>query len=399
VASILEGSVRRAGHTIRVTAQLNDAVSGFHVWSQTYDRDQGDILKLQTEIAEAVATALKVTLLGNIATKVEVGGTRNPEAFDAFLRAMAMFHLHDRENLESLLPPLAEALRGDPDYALAYYARSVVFQGIGDRDFTRESLSRSEAVARREKYFSLAEVDARRAVALAPEMPEGHLALAYVYEGRLELPAANQEYERALAFGPGSARVLGNYGGFATLMGHADKGLAAVRRAVVLDPLNPASHLHLALSAYYARRYPETLRAFEELALLDPDYYQTSWIGRTYYALGEFEKARAACERVTVTDYGGHESCLIMVYDKLGRHVDAEALLEKLQRSRGMADSYLYAGIYAQRGDTAKALEWLETAVRVGDNNLIYMKASPLLDPLRDEPRFQAVLRELKFPD
>ncbi len=399
VASVLEGSVRRSGHTIRVTAQLNSAVTGFHLWSQTYDRDLGDVLKLQTEIANAVAGALQVKLLGDVAAKIELGGTHNPEAFDAYLRASkALFNLPEREGLEAVIALYSEALRYDPDYALAYSIRSMLFEQIGEREFNHESLSRAEAHARRAKFLSLAEADALRAIALAPTLAEGHLALARVFQEKLDFRHASEEYERALSLGPGNARVLRNYGVFAAQMGHTDRGLAAAHQAVIIDPLNPTSYWRLALTAFYARRYEEVLKAKRDQALIDPNSYQDPLEGRAYYFLGEFEKARAACERDTWPDTGG-DICLAMVYDKLGRHVDAAAVLAKVHKERGEAYSFAYADVYAQWGMTAKALEWLETAVRVGDDELIYIKATPFLDPLRNEPRFQAIERALKFPD
>jgi tetratricopeptide (TPR) repeat protein len=181
-------------------------------------------------------------------------------------------------------------------------------------------------------------------------------------------------------------------------MGDADRGLSAVRRAVVIDPLNTTTFATLALTAYYGRSYTEALQAFTDLARLTPDYYQTSWLGRTYYQLGELEKARSACERVTVPD-AGQDICLVIVYDKLGRHADAERKFAETKAARGEAYSVGYGDIYAQRGDTAKALECLETAVRVGDNDLKYVRASPMFDPIRQEPRFQAILKALKFPN
>jgi hypothetical protein len=125
VASVLEGSVRRSGRTIRVTAQLDNAVSGFHLWSQTYDRDLSDVLKLQTEIAQTVANALKVTLLGDVAAKIEVGGTRNPAALDAYLRGRKAHSVaHSADDYQAVIALYTEAIRLDPNYALAFAGRA-----------------------------------------------------------------------------------------------------------------------------------------------------------------------------------------------------------------------------------------------------------------------------------
>src|SRR6202034_2225863 len=126
VGAVLEGSVRRSTHTIRITAQLINAVTGFHLWSKTYDRDIEDVLKLQTEIATSVASALQVTLLGDVAGRVELGGTGNPAAFDAYLRGARVDRsVRDAKDLPAAIAAYTQAIRLDPHYALAFAARSL----------------------------------------------------------------------------------------------------------------------------------------------------------------------------------------------------------------------------------------------------------------------------------
>ena len=230
VGAVLEGSVRRSANTIRITAQLINAVTGFHLWSKTYDRDLGDVLKLQTEIATAVASALKVTLLGDVAAKVELGGTRNPAAFDAYLRgAKAFSSRHDAKDLPAAIAAYTEAIRLDPHYALAFAGRSIALS---------TAAGEAETAAAVREGFDKAQADARQALALAPDLAQAHLALAFVSEkGTLDFTQASDAYERALALAPGNAEVLRISGSFAAFMGHFDAGLAAARRAVVLDPL------------------------------------------------------------------------------------------------------------------------------------------------------------------
>jgi TolB-like protein/Flp pilus assembly protein TadD len=390
VGAILEGSVRRSEHTIRITVQLINAVTGFHLWSKTYDRDLGDVLKLQTEIATAVASALKVTLLGDVAAKVELGGTRNPAAFDAYLRgAKALSSIRDTKDLPAAIAAYTDAIRLDPHYALAFAARSLALSGIAGEAET--------AAAAREGYDK-AQADARQALALAPDLAQAHLALAFVSESNLDFTQASEAYERALALAPRNAEVLRLSGRFAAWMGHSDAGVAATRRAVVLDPLARQSHSDLGQALYAARRYQEAVAAFAEVISLDPDYKQTYGIrGLAYYGLGDLQNARASCE--TKPDYWLSQQCLSVIYDKLGRHADAEAVLAKLRAWGGEPGAYQYATIYAQWGNRAKAVEWLETALRLRDPGLVYLKIDPLLDPLRKEPRFQAIERELKFPN
>ena len=390
VASVLEGSVRRSGHTIRITAQLNNAVTGFHIWSQTYDRDLGDVLQLQTEIATAVATALKVTLLGDAAAKIELGGTRNPAAFDAYLKGSIQSRRDVAKGVPTGIAAYTEAIRLDPNFALAFAGRSVALTSYAAEVATGGAIREG---------FEKAEADARHAIALAPELAQAHVALALALElGALDFAQANEEYQRALTLAPGDAEVLRHSGLFAAYMGHIDAGLAALRRVVVLDPLARSSHTTLGYALYAGRRFEEAAASFADASSIDPDYRGNyGWRGLALYGLGDFERARASCE--SHRDYWLSQWCLALVYDKLGRHADAEAELAKVKAAQGDGDAYQYVTIYAQWGERAKALEWLQTAMHLRDPGLGFLKTDQLLDPLRREPRFQAVMRELKFPD
>jgi TolB-like protein/Flp pilus assembly protein TadD len=391
VGSILEGSVRRSGHTIRVTAQLNNAVTGFHLWSQTYDRDLSDVLQLQTEIANAVANALKVTLLGDVAAKIEVGGTRNPTALDWYLRASKAYSTaHNTADLQSAVATYSEAIQQDPRFALAFAGRSEAL----NRDAS-EWLSGAAA----QEQHSKALADARQAIVLAPELAEAHLALGTVLEeGFLDFGDAASEYTRAIELAPGNARVLQSYGSFAVNRGRTESGLAAIRHAISLDPLNTRIRSKLGEAYWSTRQYDQSLAAFNEVIALDPEWPRArAWRGFAYYLLGDFETARLRCE--ARRDNAWIPLCLALVYQKLGRQADAEALLAKLQAAVGEVASYQYAEIYAQRGDGPKAREWLATAVRVRDPGLTWLKTDPFLDPVRKEPWFKAIERELRFPD
>jgi len=388
VASVLEGSVRRSGHKLRITAQLSNAVNGFDLWSQTYDRDLGDVLDLQREIAESVAAALKVALLGDFATTIEVGGTRNPEAFDAYLRASKADHgALDKQGLQAAIAGYTAAIRLDPAYAIAYADRSVAFI-----NFARTWAEQADKADYRRK----AEEDARKAVTLAPDLADGHLALAKLFEDSLAFAEAAQEYERALNLEPGNAKLLRRYGWFAVLMGRTEAGLAAARRSVVLDPLNPDNHFELGASLVQARRFAEAIGAFKNVIAVYPDDPNVNqWLGMAYYESGDFQSARAWCEKSHDVN---RPFCLALVYGKLGRRTDAETMLNAW-RAEAVNSATSVAMIYAQWGDAARALEALETAVRLRDPLLERLKVNDLLDPLRLEPRFRAIERELKFPE
>jgi TolB-like protein/Tfp pilus assembly protein PilF len=388
VATILEGSVRRAGNTVRITTQLIDAVSGFHLWSHTYDRDLGDVLTLETEIAAAVASALKVRLLGDVATKIELGGTGNPVAFDAYLRARKAYATaHGPEDYRAAAAAFTEAIALDPHYALALANRSIAFNSYAD----------ASAEAARES-FDNARADALKATELAPELAEAHLALAfYSQKGALDFTRANAEFERAVELAPNNARTLQGAGSFDVYMGYAERGIAEARRAVVLDPLNRDTHSNLGQALYYGHRYKEALAAFQDALTLDPEEPESLGTrGLAYYALGDLERARTSCE--IKPDYWASQWCLAVVYDKLGRHADAQSVAAKMAADED-GEAFQLAGVYAQWGNVPKALDWLEKAVQVRDPGLMMLKTDALLDPLRKEPRFQAIDRALKFPD
>jgi tetratricopeptide (TPR) repeat protein len=166
----------------------------------------------------------------------------------------------------------------------------------------------------------------------------------------------------------------------------------------VLDPLGRQTHSLLAGALYTARRYEEAVAAFAEVISLQPDFKDTYGDrGLAYYGLGNLQSARASCE--TKPDYWVSRQCLAVIDDKLGWHADAEAVLSKMKTEDGDSSAYQYATIYAQWGNRTQALEWLETALRLRDPGLVFLKTDPLMDPIRQEPRFEAIERELKFPN
>jgi TolB-like protein/tetratricopeptide (TPR) repeat protein len=389
VAAVLEGSVRRSANTVRITAQLTDAGTGFHLWSQTYDRNLGDVLALQTEIADAVAGALRVTLLGDAAARIELGGTRNPAALDLYLRATgAHFTGHnEKTDQPAAVAAYSEAIRLDPGYALAFAGRSIAL-----RDYSL-SLTGEERRDARDKALA----DAQRAIALTPDLAEGHLALAVLFHGSFDFAQAVPEFKRALDLAPGNARVLRDYGIFAVYMGWTDAGLAALRRARILDPLSRDAHDFLGGALRILGRYDESTAAYRELLKVDPENpVAYASISVNFCMLGDFQTAISWCKAKP----GEFTSaCSALIYDKMGQHADAQAALAKFTASSGDAYPYIVAGIYAQSGNTAEALEWLEKAMRVRDLGIEQLKVDPLLDPLRKEPRFQVIERELKFPD
>jgi TolB-like protein/tetratricopeptide (TPR) repeat protein len=385
VGAVLEGSVRRGGNKVRVTVQLINAISGFHLWSQTYDRDLGDVLKLQTEVATSVASALKVSFLKDVGENIGLGGTRSPAAFDAYLRGKKIQRTAFTPGAaQDAISAYTEAIQLDPHFALVFAERSV--------EYTNYARFDAHGPAARDAN-DRALADARTALALAPALADAHYALGAALQYTLEFATANQEFRRAMELAPGSARMLVGFSRIEAEMGHAVEAVSAGRRAIALDPLNFQVYRSAGIALSLARQYPEAVAAFKASISLEPGFvHNHSLLGEVYYAMGNFEAARSECA------VEAEDMCLANTYRRLGRHADAEAALHRIESSPDDESAYAYACFYAQWGDKAKALDWLEKAMRLRDPDLTYLKAEADLDPLRDEPRFQAIERELKFP-
>jgi TolB-like protein/tetratricopeptide (TPR) repeat protein len=392
VGAVLEGSVRRAGNTVRITAQLINTVTGFHLWSETYDRPFSDILKVQTEVATAVAQQLETKLAGNESAKFESGGTRNPEAYDAYLRAQQLYQ--ETSGGLGLHVPLAavdEAIALDPNYAAAHALRAsllINFSWASKED---------AAKALREQAIASAE----RAVALAPDYGDAHAALGRVREDiSLDFVGGAAEFDRALALAPGSAYVQRNVAVYSAFIGHFEPALVAAQRAISLDPQNWRSYRQSAIAYVFARRYGEALALIQHAQTLKPGSPDLNTKqSEALFDSGQAEQARQLCETSTTPmSEDDRHWCLALVYHTLGRQADAEHELEQFKTLDGDAAAYAYAEIYAQWGNGPDALQWLTKTKRLHSTALQRLKVDPLLDPIRNEPQFKALLARMKFP-
>jgi TolB-like protein/Tfp pilus assembly protein PilF len=391
VGAVLEGSVRRAGNTVRITAQLINTVTGFHLWSETYDRPINDIFKVQTEVATAAAQQLEIKLAGDESAKFAIGGTKNPDAYDAYLRALRLADTSGGLDLRVPLTLLDQAIALDPNYAAAYALRAELLIPLS----FEPNLEGAKGL--REQAHASAE----RAVALAPDLGEAHIALADVYARILQdYVGAAAEDDRALAIAPGSAYVQGNVGAWMGAFGNIDSALVAAQRAVSLDPQSAGPYLNQAQALYSARRYSEALAALRHARALLPD---SGSLNRLFievlFRAGQVEQAQQLLETPTtqVTERDRHH-LLAMVYHALGRQVDAEHELDQYKTLVADARPYRFAQIYAQWGDAPAALQSLVRAEQAHGIYIWLLKMDPLLDPIRNEPQFKALLARMKFP-
>ncbi len=389
VGTVLEGSVRRRGSHLIITAQLINALTGYHIWSNTYDRDAGDIVTVQAAIGQAVTRSLEVSLLGDGAALLTLGGTTNPAAFDAYLRGL---HLQesaaDPAGLRAAMAQLDAALALDPGFARAHAARAFARARLGDMG----AIADPEALRH---IFADALDDADRAVALAPSLAAAHSVRGVVLQwGFLDLQGDAAEQAKALELSPGSTTVERNYAEAAIALGHLDEAIAAGRRATQLDPMAPGAWTVLAHALYMARRYDETIDTLHHAEAVTGVMPRalTYLLGKAELMRGHPEAARRAC-----AEGKGwlQQMVLALAFHALGQQNEAERNLAAMQAELHDAGAYNYAVITAQWGQREDALHWLQTAWRLRDPGLADIKVNPMLDPIRDMDGFRDIERQV----
>lgn len=384
VSYFLEGSVRRAKDIVRISTVLTDGKTGFGLWSRTFDKEMSDIFAIEDEIARAVATALSV----RIATaKPAPGGTRNVAAFESYLRGRALYNqAKDEPTDRAALSNFDLAIAADPKFAMAHAARSRSLASIASGYATADQLR---------PLYNASIAAARQAVVLAPDLAEGHLALGYaLFAGRLDVKGARPSYDKAAELGAGNADILLLFALYCSRADRANEARTAIRRALVLDPLNARTHRAAGSIEYAARRYRNALGPLRQALKLNSHMtFAHALIGYCLLQLGRLAEAREefAAEPQPTFRLSG----LAIVDRRLGNPAAAEKSLAQLVAELGDSALYQQGQVHAQWGDQSAALTALERARVVGDSGLTYLSTDPLLDPVRQQPRFLALLNDL----
>jgi TolB-like protein/Tfp pilus assembly protein PilF len=385
VDHVLEGSVRKSGDRVRITAQLIRTADSSHLWSETYDRTLEDVFAIQDEISGEVVDALKVRLLGHNASRAEVGGTTNARAYEAYLQGLYNLNKGQQEAaLRKALAAFDQAIAEDPTYARAHAGRARALSQLASNGYEPF-----------DSGFRRAREAAEHAIELEPKLAEAWLPLAYITSAvDLDIPKAQTQFDRALALKPGSAEVQVAYTNFTLGIGRVDKAIEAGSKAVQLDPIAPRPHTALAAAYYGARRYEEALAVARRAERLDPDYPGVhAGTGYVLLETGDLEEARAEFEKEPIE--WQRLTGLALADAKLGRAEPARAELATAIERLGEAAAYQYAEINAQLGDHDEAFRWLEVARRIKDPGLSILVSDPLMDPLRKDPRYKKLTHEL----
>jgi serine/threonine-protein kinase len=395
VSHVLEGSVRRSGQRLRIDARLVGTADGYGVWSETYDRNVEDALEIQADIANAIAGALELELLDPLASGAATPGrTTDPVAYDHYLRGLYFSHAPTEDGVRKSIDYYQRAIEADPNFALAHAGLAIAYHGIGNRYGAGQT-----------EYMPKAKAAAERALELDDGLAESHLALAIV-KGLWDrdYTGAEREFRRAIEIRPNYAGAHHGYGVFLAMMHRPDESIAAVRKALSLDPLSNFYSAALGVQLLYNRRYDESITQLQRTLEQEPDNARI-WLilGRAYVATGRYEEAFDAfrqAERVPgltarKLTYVGHAYAVAGQQRQAAemlRRVDSLARHEHvLPTNRAMLELAL--------GYRDRALERLERAERERELDIVPFQLDERLDPLRADPRFRRIVERMGLPE
>ena len=381
----LEGSVRRDGNHVRIDAQLIQVSDQTHLWADSYDRDVNDILRVQDDVATAVANQIRLALSpsGEKAAPRSV----NPEAYDAYLRGR--FYWTNRGDLHKSIEAYQLAIQKDPQYALAYAGLASAYALLGQVPY--DDLSPIEAKPK-------ARAAAEHALQLDPQLAEAHAVLANVsfsYDWNFE--TAEREFQRAFALGPNNPTPHLWYGHYCIIRNRLPQALEENSRTLDLDPVSPLFNTVRAEIQYHTRNYDAAIDQARRTAEQYPGYWLAYiWLGSAYRekkmymeALEQFSTGRklSGDHPVMIALYG---HALAVSGDAAGAR-KALAELQHLAQSRYVSSLY-FAAIYTGLGENSTAIDWLERAYKEHNDRLVYLGVDPVADPLRSDPRFVRLL-------
>jgi adenylate cyclase len=387
VGTVLEGSVRKAGDKLRVTAQLINVSDGYHLWSKDYDGDVKDILNFQSNVAEQVVQALQVKLGGEATRVLAKKPTENPEAHRLYLLGRYEFGKYTQTGWNNAIRYYEEALKLDPNYALAYCGLADNYAYMGS-----VVMPEKEAIAK-EKEF------AQKALALDPELAEAHMSLAVVLVGAYDWRNGLKEFDRALELNPNLAFAYELQAWTVNGLGRFNEAVAKTRKAVELDPLNPFFQMSLSFYQYWARQYDDSIAQSRKTLETDPNSAISHvLLGLSFLKKGDTAGAIAELQKSKAPDPGAwYQGFLGYAYAISGDRVKAEQALRELEElaKHQYVSPTAFATIYLGLGDKEKCLDWLEKSYEQQDSACWYLKIDQIYDNVRNEPRFQALVQKI----
>jgi len=397
VDGILEGSVQRSGGHVRITIQLIRAPTDTHLWAESYERDTRDVLVLQAEIAQAVARQVKVTLTPAESNHAATARPVNPEVYELYLKGRYEADKRSVANLKTSLEYFQQAINLDRTYAQAYSGVADSYLTLGFAGY----LSGADV-------YPKAKAAALRALELDGSLAEAHASMGFVlFNYDLDHEAALKELETAIKLNSNYAQAHLWYAASLVWLGRNDEAVREVEQARNLDPLSVRMNTNVAYVYFLARQYDRAMLEARTALELEPDAWTAnawshSFLGRTYLQKGMYKEALAEFQkRLSLQPTFPRASAdVALAYAAVGDRQEALRILDKLkQRShREYVPPYPMARAYVGLGQKEEALAWLRKGLDVSDGDMCEIKVDPALDPLRSDPRFQALLRKMNFP-
>jgi len=393
VANILEGSIQRTADQVRVNVQLIKGATDTHLWADTFDRHLNDIFAVESEIAKTIAATLQAKLSGSEQNAIVAKPTENTEAYQLYLKGRFFWNKRTGQNLNKAADYFNQAIAVDPKYALAHVglADAYVLMPFYGAGAPRDCYPKAKAAA-------------DKALELDDSLAEAHTSLAQVFCYHLELHPAVREFERAIELNPNYPTAHQWYGssGLAAL-GQFDKAIAELKRAIELDPLSLVINTDLGNTLYRARRYDEAIAQMRKTLEMDPGFYYAHWnLGSALAATGalgpaieEYQKARSLNDDPSMLGLLGRALAVS------GNRTEAMKILEQLNTlsQQRYVSAYSFAMVHLGLGDKEEALRYLEKAYEDRAGELLrYINVEPVLDPLRGNPRFEALVQKVVGP-
>lgn len=386
VAHVLEGSVRRSGNTVRITAQLIDARNGFHLWSDTYDRGLEDVFAVQDEISRAIVSQLRLKL--STAGPLVRQETQDAEAHALFMRGLVGKTRGTRESLEAAVASFREAVARDPGYARAHAHLAAVL-----------TVQRYRREIDADEGYREATAAAQRALALDPTQSEALSALAALAErADWRFAAADSLYRLSLAYAPGDARTRTLRGWLLARLGRPEEGLREAQRALQIDPLSSAAYNNAAVMYDIVGRPEQAVRMYESSLELSPRTATRANLALSLMDLGRRDEAlRTIMQAYSIDSTANTRAVLGYIQAVAGHRQEAEAVLASL-RTDPDASPYMRAGIHVALGETDAAFSLLDEAVSTHDDLVPDLGIDPVFRPVQGDPRFAALLARMGLP-
>ena len=385
VGSVLEGTVRRAGNRLRVTAQLTSANDGLVRWGDSYEREVQDVFTVQDDITRSIVGALRVKLDPKSASAPKLDhGTADLQAYDLYLRGRYAWNKRTPEGLRESIGYFEDAIKRDSTYALAYSGMADAYISMFDYDIlpAREANPKSRLAA-------------MRALALDSSLAEAHTSLAHVLLHEWKWDESEAEFKHALELDPAQAETYHWYALALTAAGKLEQAVAMMKRAEELDPLSARMGADLGMAYYGARQYDRAIEQEKKTLRMEPEFATSYWIiGMANEQKGSLAEATAAYEHALKLRPGNpnYLAALARTQALSGRMPDARRVLDGLLHSPEPVSPFFIALVYTAMGEKDKAFQWLDKAVADRSGSVRYLKIEPRLDPLRSDPRFNALL-------